>query len=38
MIHYNKEKDDVTIMSLYVNNFLIAAKHYDSLDWLKSHL
>lgn len=32
LIHYSKKEDNVTKMSLYVDNFLIAVKYQNLMD------
>ena len=38
LIHHGKDKDDITMMSPYVDNFVIAAKCQSSMEWIKTHL
>lgn len=38
LINHGKESDDVTMISVYVNDFLLASKHRRSLDWIKECL
>lgn len=37
LIYYDKDKDNVTIMSLYIDNFLIVAKHQNLMELFKSY-
>ena len=37
LIHHGKDKDDITMMSLYVDNFVIVAKRQSSMEWIKTH-
>lgn len=38
LIYHNKKEDNIIMMSLYIANFLIVAKHQNLIDWFKSHL
>lgn len=38
LIHHGDESDDITMISVYVDDFLLASKHRRSLDWIKECL
>ena len=38
LIHHGKERNDITMISVYVDDILLASKHQTSLDWIKGNL
>lgn len=38
LIHHGKEEGDITMVSVYVDNFPLASKHRTSMDWIKKNL
>lgn len=36
--YYGKEESDIIIVSVYVDDFLLAFKHQTSIDWIKKNL
>ena len=38
LIYHGKEQDDITMISVYVDDFLLASKHRSSMDWIKDKL
>lgn len=38
LIHHGHKADDITMISVYVDYFLLAAKYRKSLDWIKESI
>lgn len=38
LIHHGKEEGDITMVSVYMDDFLLAFKHRTSMDWIKKNL
>lgn len=38
LIHHKKKDDDITMINVYVDDFLLASKYRHSMDWIKSRL
>lgn len=38
LINHGKKEGDIIIISVYVDNFLLASKYKHSMDWIKSKL
>lgn len=38
LIHHGEKEDDITMISVYVDDFLLASKYRHSMDWMKSKL
>lgn len=38
LIHHGKQPDNITIISVYVDDFLLASKYRASMDWIKDKL
>lgn len=37
-IFISQQREDITIVSVYVDNYLLISKHRKSLDWVKGEL
>lgn len=38
LIYYGKNSENITIISVYIDNFLLASKYQTSTNWIKSNL
>lgn len=38
LIYYRKKEDVITMVSIYIDNFLLVSKYKLSMDWMKSKL
>lgn len=38
LIYYEKNSDNITMISIYMDNFLLASKHQTSTNWIKGKL